>query len=310
MDTQPTPFIWLDAIPSACLVQDMESDRVIYANAAAIQELKLPKTPLPSQLVSDLFRIDSKRASGIWRRNGRRYRIHEQRIDWGGNSYKQLLITHLAPAISEKQLQDAQRMAQVLVHRLRSPLNGVIGFADMLQHADSADDTDAEWSSLTKGLYTIRDLLDELDRFTQPIDPQEDHLNVMNLVDEVLADLPSDLRRSIDIETLSTPSEMKGDPLFFRFIINELLANALEANEDELDSISIQLATSEIKVRNSGGHLSQLQRKQLFQPFFTTKARHLGLGLAQAWRYAHTLGWDLYYEDSSGGSEHTFVLRW
>jgi signal transduction histidine kinase len=311
MENNHTQFAWLDAIPTACLILQLSTGRLCYANPAAQKSLNLPtRDQWMDQQLTDLFTIERQTSSGIWRRNGHRFRIQEQRLDHDGQAYKQLLVFPMQAAVSNQQIEDARRMAEVLVHRIRSPLNGVIGFADMLRHQSPSEELDTEWASLTKGLHTIKSLLDELNRFTEPISAQSEPLNVATLVDQVLNELPGSTRRKIEISAMHPPADLEGDPIFFRFIVSELLANAQEACEDELDSISISVTPEQLVVENSGGVISQEQRKQLFQPFFTTRARHLGLGLTQSWRYAHALQWELFYADESKRDQHLFTLRW
>jgi signal transduction histidine kinase len=310
MKISQNSFSWLDPIPTPCLVQRLDNEQLIYANTAAIRQLRLTSDQWKHSLLTELFELSTTEGSGIWSRNGKRYRIQEQRVDSEGESYKQLLIFPIEPPVSVRQLEDAQRLAGVLVHRLRSPLNGVIGFAEMLQAGDEQSDNEAGWHSLGKGLHIMKDLLDELNRFTQPIEVQQETLNITQLIEAVLNGISADKSRRIEQTVHSIPDELQGDPVHLQFILRELLDNAFEASEDELAEIQLHLDKEKLQVTNTGPTLTQKERRQLFQPFYTTKARHLGLGLTQAWRYAEAMGWELYYEKQSNSTSHTFTLKW
>jgi signal transduction histidine kinase len=88
-----------------------------------------------------------------------------------------------------------------------------------------------------------------------------------------------------------------------RAVVN-LVRNALEVappgSEVEL-SASAGVEEAAVEVRDRGPGLTPEARASLFQPFFTTKERGTGLGLALAKKVADAHGGRLTLEDRPGG---------
>jgi two-component system, NtrC family, sensor histidine kinase HydH len=83
------------------------------------------------------------------------------------------------------------------------------------------------------------------------------------------------------------------DPVLLTQVLNSLLANAAEATRAG-DSIGLRARRVgrhvRIEVADSGSGIGAASAEQLFKPFFTTKPRGLGMGLALVRRVVHRLG--------------------
>ena len=62
-------------------------------------------------------------------------------------------------------------------------------------------------------------------------------------------------------------------------------------------------------LEDGGEGVSEDQRGNLFEPFFTTSAKGTGLGLAISRKIARELGGELYYEALEPGSRFTLVVK-
>lgn len=118
---------------------------------------------------------------------------------------------------------------------------------------------------------------------------------------------------SVAMDSEAPEVAVRGDPSRFLQILDNLLANALEAtppgsSAPEL-TLSIRRGLVSFTVADRGSGIAEEHRKRLFQPFFTTKARGSGIGLALSRRYAEQAGGTLEWaERSGGGSLFTFSL--
>ncbi len=95
------------------------------------------------------------------------------------------------------------------------------------------------------------------------------------------------------------------DPSRLMQILDNLIANALEATPPgspgpEL-SLSLRRGLAAFTVADRGPGIAEEHRKRLFQPFFTTKARGSGIGLALSRRYAEQAGGSLEWSERVGG---------
>jgi signal transduction histidine kinase len=209
-----------------------------------------------------------------------------------------------------KRLEEQQRLAAIgtmaagLAHEIRNPLAGIKGAAQVLEAEPISEDA--------RDMLTV--ILDEtgrLDRvvsrfldFARPfrIDRAPGDLN--GVVARALtvvraAGLPEgvDLREQLDPALPQLP--LDGERL--TQVVLNLVQNALQAVGDAgLVCVSTERRVSlggavevELTVTDDGAGVPPEARAQLFTPFFTTRARGSGLGLALSRRIAQAHGGDI-----------------
>ncbi len=85
--------------------------------------------------------------------------------------------------------------------------------------------------------------------------------------------------------------------------LDNLLANALESGSPEPPTLSLETRQGKavFAVADRGSGVAPEHRASLFTPFFTTKPRGSGIGLALARRYMELAGGSLVYSERPGG---------
>jgi two-component system, NtrC family, sensor histidine kinase HydH len=116
-------------------------------------------------------------------------------------------------------------------------------------------------------------------------------------------------RRKIDARN-AVPSELpavRGDAMLLAQVMRTLLSNAAEALGAPGGRIDVQAqaeggrrGTVQLEVRDSGPGMSAEQLARVGRPFYTTKARGLGVGLAMAKRVVERAGGQLEIESAPG----------
>ena len=97
----------------------------------------------------------------------------------------------------------------------------------------------------------------------------------------------------------------KGDSFLLGQVLHSLLANAVEAIERG-GTIEIAGATRpaqrqvELTIRDSGPGMTQDQLTRVFTPFYTTKPKGLGVGLALAKRIVERFGGRIRIDSAPG----------
>jgi len=106
--------------------------------------------------------------------------------------------------------------------------------------------------------------------------------------------------------------EVTADPTEIERVVFNLLTNAVEAMPDGGDltvRISSHGGESRIVVEDTGTGIGEADRKHLFRPFFTTRERGVGMGLAICRRIVEENGGSVAFETLRGkGSRFTVKL--
>lgn len=225
------------------------------------------------------------------------YKVVERAIGIQGRMYRliELVRTGLASSYADEL---AVTMSSVLVHRLRSPLTGVMGFLEMLK-TDLGDSHSGEIRAIQQGLSEISNLADNLYLLTQNAGPHIQPISVKRLLDDLLNRISVFERQKISVSIAPGCSEMNSDLNMIRFVLRSLIENAVEATANGIGQVYVEVSETHIDIRNEGEPIPSTDVEKIFQPFFTTKARGVGVNLALARRYMKMLGGSLELRSNS-----------
>jgi two-component system sensor histidine kinase PilS (NtrC family) len=184
-------------------------------------------------------------------------------------------------------------MAAVIAHEIRNPLASISGSAQMLSRSGRLEPTDQRLMEIIERETTRLDgLLGDFLAFARPKEPVRARVDLAALAQETLAMFGrSELSAGVRLEPRLRPAVGRVDAGQIRQVLWNLLTNAaqaLQANGREGGRVRVsvgpgQAATGawvELEVWDDGPGLPvELQDKAL-EPFFTTKEKGSGLGLA------------------------------
>lgn len=202
-------------------------------------------------------------------------------------------------------------MAAQVAHELRNPLAGVQGFAQFLLEdlpEDHPGRTNAE--KIIQGVREIEHIAGHLLEFTRPVCLNNEKVDLQDLLnheaDLIRAEISS-LNRDVIVQ-LILPDEnipVECDPHLVKQAILNLLKNALHAIAGD-GEIQIQLIWDLfrnrvfIDVRDDGCGIPEDLHQKIFNPFFTTRNRGNGLGLAMVRKIIHAHSGDIHLKSSKG----------
>jgi signal transduction histidine kinase len=220
-----------------------------------------------------------------------------------------------AEVLRSERLAAVGRMAAQITHEIRNPLSSLSLNAELLQEALEAGTEEAR----TEATALVGAMAREMDRLTEVTEqylrfarlpkpaPAALELNdaVEDLLDFVAAEMAS---AGVTVERALGPGtpRVRADPGQLRQVLLNLVRNAREATGPGgrvvvRTRVDAARALAAIEVEDDGPGIPPAVRARVFEPFFSTKERGTGLGLALVQQVVHEHGGELACEEAPGG---------
>ncbi len=205
-------------------------------------------------------------------------------------------------------------------HEINNPVATIVGRAELLLKGETNPERRQALLTIGAQALRIRDMIGDLMLFARPPKPEPRSLNLVEVVDDVLQKLGETLRTKslIVVRQGSSSVPIIADLVQLRVVISNLLLNSMNASAAG-SAIAIECSTLEADSRRSavfilkdrGVGLSAVERKHLFDPFFSGRqaGRGLGFGLCKCWRIVELHGGQIDC-DSSPDNGTTFRVTW
>jgi len=209
-------------------------------------------------------------------------------------------VTELREQVALKRnLESLGEMSAGLAHEFKNAIATLHGYAQLLQNLNLDERGQNAASSLLNEVRNLSDMVTAFLNFARPQPLQMEDVALSDLIKECVAELKTLYNdRRIDLivapETSSLP-QVRADERMLRQTLLNLLRNAAEAiPDDNTERTVIVSGLSEvdregdkwvaIEIEDSGKGIPQSDLQRIFIPFFTTKEKGHGIGLALAHR--------------------------
>jgi len=222
---------------------------------------------------------------------------------------------------AQEQLVRSERLAAIgelastIGHELRNPL-GVISNAVYLLRGDlgptPTDAASRHLSTAEREVSAATVIVSDLLEFAKQRDPVTTDVDAVALVDEALTVLPPPSGITAVRNLPPPPVLLAADRDMLRQVLLNLIGNAYQAMI-EGGSVTVGLTTDgarlHISVTDTGIGMAPEVSRRVFEPFYTTKARGVGLGLAVTRRIVEAHGGEISVVSSPGqGTTFTVTL--
>jgi two-component system sensor histidine kinase HydH len=222
---------------------------------------------------------------------------------------------------SQERLLHSERFAAVgeaaayVSHEIKNPLMVIGGLANQVERRLSEDPSAQEkLRVIQKEVQRLESFLGELRDFLRPAPPSRKIIDLNQVMKDVKALMGDAIQeKGIILEERLEPNlpPLEADPNQLEQVLLNLLKNALEATESK-GKIMLSSGTSDAQVwfavQDTGKGMSEDVQEKIFHPFYTTKHKGTGLGLAVINKIV-TDHHGTITVDSVAGSGSTFTVR-
>ena len=219
----------------------------------------------------------------------------------------------------EEQLERAQFWADLaagMSHEIRNPLVAIKTFAQLLPDRFEDAEFRAEFSHLvTHEVDRLNAIIEQINSFAHPPASRRQDLPVRALLEKALALARERMpfgNTTVDLDLPADLPNVPGDPAALSDALAHLVVNSVEALNGKAGGQVVVSARAQkehargpvvgITVRDNGPGLPPDAREKAFSPFYTTKARGMGLGLAVARRAVIDHGGEIQIESTAPGA--------
>ena len=207
-------------------------------------------------------------------------------------------------------------LAAGLAHEVRTPAGVIKGAAQYLSREAASKDREF-LEIIVEEADRLNNVVTEFLEYARPADRTPLWISLREPVERAMGRLRRERAKAIErigarLHASDPAPKVNADPSEIERVVFNLLTNAVEAMPEGGDlTVRVYASGGEarITVEDTGTGISEEDRKQLFRPFFTTRERGVGMGLAICRRIAEENGGSIAVESEPGkGSRFTIKL--
>jgi signal transduction histidine kinase len=202
------------------------------------------------------------------------------------------LAEHRRRLLQSEKLSAVGELAAKLAHEILNPLAGMKVAVQVLARGERGAQAARETAAtLGREIARVEELVRRLLDYARPLGPRLERCSVSRLVDgalETTRKVISDAGSAVELCEDANLPLVEVDPLLMTQVLANVLANAAQAMAPAGGIIRIRVGRAtelspehvRIEVADQGPGIAAEDQERIFHPFFTTKHKGHGLGLA------------------------------
>ncbi|MEQ8471019.1 MAG: HAMP domain-containing sensor histidine kinase [Marinoscillum sp.] len=215
-------------------------------------------------------------------------------------------------ALAASQKESAwKEIARQVAHEIKNPLTPMrLKIQQMMKGLEPDSKQYKTFITLISQVDSLSSIADSFSEFAKMPAPHNEEVDLVSLVDNVINlyhNNEVDIRRFFD----SKEAKVYVDPKIFGRIITNIILNAIQAKMEGRPVIKVSMTHSGNKVmlaiQDNGVGISEDQKEKIFTPYFSTKSKGSGIGLAVAKKGIENAGGNIWF-DSEEGEGTTFYI--
>jgi len=222
-------------------------------------------------------------------------------------------------ALAQSEKESAWReMAKQVAHEIKNPLTPMKLTLQQMEHALKSGIIPQEKSRksvdvLLKQVEILNEIATSFSTFANMPAPSPRPVAIYDLLQNTVNLFSAEASAVIDLKLNKSDLNILVDPASFNRAISNILINAIQAKNDDQDSVKIDISISEsddfvtLKIQDSGKGMSKEVQEKAFQPQFTTKQTGSGLGLAMTRQIIHQANGKIWFESEQNKGTTFFI---
>ena len=303
----------IDAAPMAIVLM-VDTGEIEYANETArelfsegrdlgganfmslLSEAQAPFRDAVLDVNDRLFTVDVEGAPET-------YHLSKRHFDLHGNTHTLLMVKHLTRELRRQEIVVWKRLIRVLNHELNNslaPITSLVHSARVMTKPEQSSKLERVFCTIEERTRHLQDFVEGYARFARLPDPRREHVNIDEFLRHIEALVPY-----ARIESSTANATAYFDRSQLEQVAINLLKNAEEAG-GPTDAIALHLTVTKsgvttFLVTDHGPGMSDQVLENAMLPFYSTKERGSGLGLALCREIVEAHGGTIRIENRSGG---------
>ena len=241
---------------------------------------------IDSPLAAELANVPKGETATVRLNDSNIYRCtHSSFID-RGFQHPFFLIESLTDEVMKAEKKAYEKVIRMIAHEVNNTTAGITSTLDTVEQALSAEEgmddicdvmrvCTERCFSMSRFITRFADVVKIPEPTLTPVDLNDLAFTCKRFMEGMCADRNIKLRLEID-ETLK---EVKMDASLFEQVLVNIIKNAAESIEKDVEIIVRTLSPATIEVVDNGKGISKEVEAKLFSPFFSTKPNGQGIGL-------------------------------
>ncbi len=217
--------------------------------------------------------------------------------------------------VRQKTLAELGKFSLMVAHEVKNPLSIIKSSMDLLKKEFPSSKDHVSTAYIEDEIQRLNQLIEDFLLFARPAVPAFRNVDLNGMLQDMIVRFEVQLNGTqVEIETRipKTPCRTDADPDLLTRAIGNVLKNAVDANGNQ-GRITVTASQRDwhwvVEVEDQGPGVASESMEVIFEPFYTTRARGTGLGLAFATQVVTAHKGRISVENKPNNSGARFVME-